>query len=51
MQNEALRIGCSEAYFETPLGQIINIEHTLVLLARRFNWASLEEIFSKLYVP
>jgi len=37
--------------FETPLDQIINMEHPLVLLSRRMNWASLEETFGKLYVP
>ena len=37
--------------FETPLDQIINMEHPLVHLAGQFNWASLEEAFGKLYVP
>ena len=37
--------------FETPLEQIINMEHPLVTLARRIDWASLEEKFGKLYVP
>jgi IS5 family transposase len=36
---------------ETPLDQIINMEHPLVLLARRIGWTSLEETFGKLYVP
>ena len=37
--------------FETPLGEIINMEHPLVILSIRINWASLEETFGKLYVP
>ena len=37
--------------FETPLDQIINMKHPLVLLAGQFNWSSLEEAFGKLYVP
>ena len=37
--------------FETPLKQIINMKHPLVLLAGQFNWASLEDAFGKLYVP
>ena len=37
--------------FETPLAQIINMEHPLVILARCIDWGSLEETFGKLYVP
>jgi IS5 family transposase len=37
--------------FETPLDQIINMEHPLVLLASKLDWISLEETFGKLYVP
>jgi len=37
--------------FETPLDQIINMKHPLVILAHRIDWASLEEAFGKLYVP
>ena len=37
--------------FETPLNQIINMEHSLVILSRQINWASLEETFGKLYTP
>ena len=37
--------------FETPLNQIINMEHPLALLAGRIDWTSLEETFGKLYVP
>ena len=37
--------------FETPLDQIINMEHSLVKLSRRIDWASLEETFGKLYTP
>jgi len=37
--------------FETPLDQIINMEHPLVLLARRIDWSSLEGTFGELYVP
>ena len=37
--------------FETPLDQIINMEHSVVILASRIDWASLEETFGKLYVP
>ena len=37
--------------FETPLNEIINMEHPLVILASRMDWASLEEVFGKLYVP
>jgi len=36
--------------FETQLDQIINMEHPLVLLAGRIDWASLEGTFGKLYV-
>jgi len=36
--------------FETQLDQIINMEHPLVLLAGRIDWASLEETFGKPYV-
>ena len=37
--------------FETPLEEIINMEHPLVILSHRIDWASLEETFGKLYVP
>jgi IS5 family transposase len=37
--------------FETPLDQIINMEHPLVILSSRIDWAFLEETFGKLYVP
>jgi len=37
--------------FETPLDEIINMEHPLVILASKIDWTSLEETFGKLYVP
>jgi IS5 family transposase len=37
--------------FETPLAQIINMTHPLVILASRIDWDSLDKIFGKLYVP
>jgi IS5 family transposase len=37
--------------FETPLEDIINMKHPLVLLSHQINWASLEETFGNLYVP
>ena len=37
--------------FETPLDQVINMEHPLVILACRIDWSSLEESFGELYVP
>jgi len=37
--------------FETPLAQIINMEHSLVILSSQIDWASLEEPFGKLYTP
>ena len=36
--------------FETPLDQIIKMEHSLVVLSRQIDWSSLEETFGKLYV-
>ena len=36
--------------FETPLDEIINMDHPLVILARQIDWRSLEETFGKLYV-
>jgi len=36
--------------FETPLEDIINMKHRLVILSHQIDWSSLEETFGKLYV-
>ena len=36
--------------FETPLDEIINLKHPLVVLAEQFNWSSLEETFGELFL-
>lgn len=37
--------------FATPLDQIINMSHPLVILSRQLDWESLERTLGKLYVP
>jgi IS5 family transposase len=36
--------------FETPLEDIINMKHPLVILSSQIDWSSLEETFGKVYV-